>query len=194
MIKKFSVFIIFGLLSLVGAMVGLHWKTIEGFQGRVTEVTPLFQRQKILAHLRIDLEKYRQESSGFRKLSPEAVVQAKEKLRASFAQGANELLNRWNPNQDQRSLVNHLGDALNTLLTLSAQFEPLLYNKDAYIKSEVVDLHDKLVSTLKELEKLNESSILALRLDSLEFKSQSLFFLSLVGFLMVCLVRCKSGA
>jgi hypothetical protein len=146
-IKKFSFWIVIVLVLSIGSVVGIHWKSLQGIHQRVAWVQPLYQRQKLVSYLSLTLERYRQTSSIFRKLAPEDIAKTKDKLRSGFIDGVAKL-DQLNPTQEELVNEHRLSDELNEFLSLIAHFEPMLYNKDAYIKTDVVELHEKIRSTL----------------------------------------------
>lgn len=180
MIKKFSFWIVVVLMLSIGSVVGIHWKSLQGIHQRVAWVQPLYQRQKIVSHLSLSLERYRQMSSIFRKLAPEDMAKTKEKLRSAFLDGVAQL-DQLSPTSEERSSEHSLNDELNEFFSVIAHVEPMLYNKDAYIKSDVVELHEKIRATLASLEKSNDARIVALHLDSSHFEPQSVMLLLVVG-------------
>lgn len=180
MIKKFSFWVVIVLILSLGSVVGIHWNTLQGIHKRVAWVQPLYQRQKVVSHLSLALERYRQMSSVFRKWSPEEITKAKEKLRSVFLDSVTQL-DSLSPTDEERINEHRLADEINDFLTLVTQVEPMLYSKDAYIKSDVVELHDKIRATLMNLEKSNDSRITALHLNSSPTEPQSVIFLLIVG-------------
>ncbi len=180
MIKKLSFWIVVTFILGIAAIAGIHWKSLQGIHQRVAWVDPLYQRQKILNQLSLSLERYRQTSSIFRKLTPEEISKTKDKLRSTFVDGVARL-DQLSPTQDELTNEHKLNDQLTEFFGVIAHVEPMLYNKDAYIKSDVVELHEALRSTLSGLEKSNDARIAALNLDSSHSEHESVVLLLIVG-------------
>ena len=171
---------VFILILAIGSVIGIHWKSLQGLHQRVAWVQPLYQRQKILSQLTISLERYRQVSSVFRKMESEDVAKIKDKLRATYADGIGQL-DQLDPTAEERAAEHKMGEELNEFLTLIAHVEPTLYNRDAYIKTDVLELHDRILSTLVALQKSNDTRVAALHLDSSRAEPQSVMLLLIVG-------------
>ncbi|MFZ9595821.1 MAG: hypothetical protein ACO3A2_07045 [Bdellovibrionia bacterium] len=187
MFKKFSFWIIFILIASIGSIVSIHWNTIQGLHQRASEIQPLYQRQKILDSLSLQLERYRRLSSTFRKITPEENAEIKSKLKAFFIGGVNQL-DRLNPTSEEFSAEHQLNDQLAELLSSSVKFEQMLFTKDAYQKAEIQSLHDEILKTLENLEKINQQRISAVDLGSSQSESRSLVLLLGVGLLIFILV------
>ena len=186
MIRKFTFWVVATLIGSLGLIVFIHWDTLRKFHEKTAIVQPLHQRQKILAKLNLDLEKYRRMSGNFRKLTPEEVSQNKDSLKASFHEGLSAL-GRLVPTDEERAKERHTNEQISELLSLSTQVEPTLFSRDAYHKPEIQALHEDIVRSLRELNKKTEDRLSTVVTDTANLESRSLIFLLGAGVLILVL-------
>ncbi len=194
MIKKFSFWIVLVLIASLGSVVLIHWKSLQQLHERTAYLQPLYQRQKIINSLSLNLERYRRMSSGFRKLSPDEMADIKSKLKQSFTHGVAKL-SQLDSTNEERSSERALNDEISELITLSAQIEPMLFSKDAYVRSEVQELHDKIFKTLIDLEKSADSRMMTMQSDNSRSESSSVILLIGVGLgilVLICSIILKN--
>jgi signal transduction histidine kinase len=188
-LKKFSFWIVLILIASIGSVVFIHWKSLQGLQQRTARVHPLYQRQKILDSLTLRLERYRRMSASFRKFSSEELAEVKGKLKTAFGDGVSQL-DLLDPTAEEKNREHLLNEQLGELLRLSAHYEPLLFTKDAYLKPEVLDLHNQILETLSQLEKNAQVRLNGLRNDSSRSESESMMLLLGVGAIIFVLMIC----
>jgi signal transduction histidine kinase len=188
-LKKFSFWIVFVLIASVGAMVFIHREALQGLHQKTAKIHPLYQRQKILDSLTLSLERYRRMSASFRKFSSDDLAEVKNKLKNSFSEGVAQL-DQLDPTPEERVSEHQLKDQLGELMRLSAHFEPLLFTKDAYLKPDVLDIHEAILNNLSKLGKSTSTRIQSLRSDTSDFESESMILLLGVGALIVIVSLC----
>ena len=164
MLKKFYFWVVLSLLVAIASATAIHWKAVEGIRQRTAKVLPLYDRQKVLEGLSLDLEKYRRMSSGFRNLTPVEILETKDHLVKKFDDAITEL-ERLDPSAADHALQGQLKKQLNDLLEGVAEVEPTLFSRDAYVKPAIQTLHDDLVKTLNVLVKNTDGHVVALHLD-----------------------------
>lgn len=191
MLKKFSFWIVFILIGLIGSVIFIHWKTLQGFHQWTARVEPLYQRQKIIDSLTLSLERYRRVSSSFRKMDPQEILQVKEKLKSSFSNGIDQL-NQLNPTSDERQSEQKLKEQIADLFGSISKVEPMLFSKDAYQRPEIQQQHAQILHTLSSLEKSTTDRKESLQNYTSRTESQSLLLLLAVGgvifTLMICMI------
>ena len=189
MIKKFSFWMVIVLVGSIGSMVFIHWNTIWELQQRTTHIQPLYQRQKTVDQLTLNLERYRRMSGSFRKLSPGEVADIKSRLKSAFVENVARL-DQLDPTAEEKTQEHKLVEQVSELLRASAQIEPMLFSQDAYHKPEIQELHDEILSTLTRLGKSTQGKIESLRFDSTRSQTESVALLLGVGAIILIFVSC----
>lgn len=187
MFKKFSFWVVLALIASMGCVVLIHWITLQEVHQKTAVFQVLSERQRVLDSLSLSLEKYRRLSGSFRKLNTEELDGIKNQLRLDFKKGS-EALDRLDPVLEDSQKQRVVREQLNELLNASARIEPMLFSKDAYIREEVQQLHDQLVSTLLSLKQKTEARVSALSLEAPSLDSQSVRLLCGVGVVVLALV------
>ena len=187
MFKKFSFWVVSALLAAIGFMVFIHWTALQTAHQKAAVFQVLAQRQRVLDSMSLSLEKYRRISAGFRKLTPDEIDHAKDRLKVDFKKGS-EVLDSLDPGPGEKNNTRLVRDQLNELMSSSERIEPTLFSRDAYVKTEIQDLHDQVLATLSGLKKSNDSRISALDLNTPSLNSRSVVLLLGVGTIILILV------
>ncbi len=180
MIKKFSFWMVVVLVALLGSMVLIHWKALRDLNQRTAIIQPLYQREKLLDSLSLSLERYRRLSAGFRKLTSQEIVEIKGRLKNSFKDGVSEL-EKLDSTSEERMQTLKMQEQIEELLVASARIEPMLFSQDAYTKSEIQEINNRILFTLSNLEKSTEGRIASLKVNSSRSDAQSAMLLLAVG-------------
>src|SRR3954466_2057331 len=87
MIRKLTVFVILVILASIGGMIYVHQKSLDEPRKKLLQMDTLQRRQTSLADMSVALERYRRQSSSFRKMTDEQIEQAKTDLRTTIRDG-----------------------------------------------------------------------------------------------------------
>ena len=192
--RKIVTWIVLALVVALGAVNVIHWKGIQDSHQKISELRIPYERMMAASSLRSILEKYRHDSSNFRKMWNPEIESTKAKLRSEENEGLNQL-DQLDPTDKDRNTTKEIRGQIDELLKLSAKFEPMLFLKDAYIKPEVKEVHDAILKNLAAMEKSAK-----LRADNLYAKSsagrdpsmQMLEFISALVILLVLAIVFKN--
>ena len=185
--KKSYWWVILALVACVGGMGFIHWRAIRAVDVKTAQIERLYQRQAAIDSLNLGLERYRRLSSNFRKLNPGEVQSSKDHLRTTFKDGM-ALLESLGPTPDEAVVAKKTSERLMDLLSESAQYEAILYSKDAYTKPEIRSMHEGIVESLASMRKGNQGLIEASSSHSAQAQMNSVWLLLAVGGAVIALV------
>lgn len=151
--KNLATFLVLTLVLSIGAIVGLHGLEVRALQAEGAQIETFAQRQAIASSLILDLERYRRGAKDFRSLSNAEIDKVKDRLSNAVASGVAKL-ERLQPTAEEHRIESAIDKKLADFMVLSAQLEPQLFLRDAFIKESARALHESIVGDLAHLQKM----------------------------------------
>jgi signal transduction histidine kinase len=152
-LKNLATYLVLTLVLSIGAIVGLHGLEVRNLQAEGAQIEIFAQRQAVASNLILDLERYRRGAKDFRKLSNAEIDKVKDRLSDAVAMGVAKL-ERLQPTSEEHRIESAIDKKLADFMVLSAQLEPQLFLRDAFIKEPARDLHESIVNDLSQLHKM----------------------------------------
>jgi signal transduction histidine kinase len=138
-------------LGSLATMSAVHYQQIKVSEQHTHELSKWVAKERIANEMTFSMEDYRRQAGSFRKLGEGASSSAKSHLRQEFVKKSQALENLGLSPADH-TLLSEANDRLSQFLVMSAKIEPTLFTWNFYQKPEGVDLHNRILEPLKQLQ------------------------------------------